>query len=199
VKLSFVVAALTVLWTPAALRAQRDLHIRWYDAVGVAEGEAERARTTAGEVLRRSGLEVTWRRCVAGADAADADACATPVTSDEIIVRIIKTPRRATLPPNALGYARANGLGHGGLTTLLLDRVEKIARRAGVRLGQLLGRVLVHEIGHLGTLTHAPQGLMRNEWAIEELRDESQERWTFSAPEAAQLRAAFAANLAATR
>jgi hypothetical protein len=84
------------------------------------------------------------------------------------MIRIVNTPRRATVPQNALGYAHTTGPGEGGiLATVLMDRVIEISKVARVALGWLLGRVIVHEIGHLGTLQHGPAGLMGDQrgWA----------------------------------
>ena len=59
-------------------------------------------------------------------------------------------------------------------------------------VGAAIECVIVHEIGHLGTLKHSPDGLMRDHWTVEQLRDPS-EPWTFSSPQSAQLRTAFSA------
>jgi hypothetical protein len=113
------------------------------------------------------------------------------VESDAIVVRILNTPPRATVHRNALGYAQGNRLSGGGLVTILLDRVAETASYAHVALGRLLGRVLVHEIGHLGTLTHSRDGVMRDRWTVEQLHDDDPRLWGFSPAQSARMRAAF--------
>ena len=53
-----------------------------------------------------------------------------------------------------------------------VDRIDALARQAGVDPGMLLGRAVAHEIGHLilGTTKHAKSGLMRATWKTDELR-----------------------------
>ena len=56
--------------------------------------------------------------------------------------------------------------------------------------GELLGRAMAHEIGHMliGTSAHARFGLMRAVWASGELRRGMPLDWVFSAKEGAELR-----------
>ncbi len=197
-KLTCAILALTTLCAPAVAGAQQELRIRWYDAVGVPAGDAETARATASAILRRSRLDVTWRRCARNAGATGADPCADPLGPDEIMVRIIKTPPRGGIPRNALGYAHPEGQHKGGvLATVLVDRVKNTASAAGVAFGLLLGRVMVHEIGHLGTLTHSSSGLMCDHWTVDQLRDPGE--WAFSSRESAQMQAAFSISDVAAR
>jgi hypothetical protein len=57
----------------------------------------------------------------------------------------------------------------------------------------LLGRAMVHEVGHLllGTSRHAAHGLMRAVWSREDLRDGGERQWFFTRADAARMRAAL--------
>jgi hypothetical protein len=66
------------------------------------------------------------------------------------------------------------------------------ARRIGLDLPLLIGRVAAHEIGHLliGTRTHSRDGLMRAAWDVGRIRPSD---WQFTASDAAAIRARFLA------
>ena len=78
------------------------------------------------------------------------------------------------------------------LATVYVDRVEAVARGAGIDARTVLGLAIAHEIGHvlLNSNTHAPSGLMRADWSRNELRRKDAAAWHFLDIEAAHLRAA---------
>ena len=59
-----------------------------------------------------------------------------------------------------------------------------------MEIGDLLGRAMVHEIGHMliGTPAHSRFGLMRAVWASSELRRGMPLDWVFSPKEGSELR-----------
>jgi len=59
--------------------------------------------------------------------------------------------------------------------------------------GELLGRAMAHEVGHLllGTREHAAAGLMRGKWTSRELKTNRGADWQLSRGEAASLRQAI--------
>jgi len=62
-----------------------------------------------------------------------------------------------------------------------------------VDAGELLGRVIAHEIAHLllGTSDHGPHGLMRGEWRASELARERPSDWRLAHAEGFQIRRAI--------
>jgi hypothetical protein len=87
----------------------------------------------------------------------------------------------------------------GSLGTVYEDRVGDLAAQAGVDDGELLGRAMAHEIGHMliGTSSHARFGLMRAVWASGELRRDMPLDWMFSSKEGSELRRRLTARTAA--
>ena len=78
------------------------------------------------------------------------------------------------------------------LATVYVDRVESVARGAGIDARRVLGLAIAHEIGHvlLNSNTHAPSGLMRADWSRNELRRKDAAAWHFLDTEAAHVRSA---------
>jgi hypothetical protein len=153
-----------------------------YDAAGVPSDRLERAHVTVTQTLHVVGIEPVWRPCRGGA-------CADPPRRDELIVRIVKAEERGS--QDLLGSAMVDVEGRAGtLATIYLDRVEWLAGRARTDSGRLLGRAIVHEIGHLllGTASHACAGLMRARWLTGELRRDWPLDWMLSDREGSEMR-----------
>ena len=171
------------------------LVVRLYDAFGVPAGDLRKATDVAAHTLGEVGITLRWVPCspaairALGEPAAPCEASAP--AGDEVSVRIGWTPPRAP-EDRALGYAaidRTNG--RGALATIFMDRVRALARQADLDEGNVLGRAIAHELGHLllGSTSHPSRGLMRAAWSVGELHQAVGVNWTFSPDEAAKMRA----------
>ena len=72
--------------------------------------------------------------------------------------------------------------------------VERImTTEAGMDEGELLGRVIAHEIAHLllGTNSHSDRGLMRGGWKASELARQPKSEWGLSRSEGIAIRRAL--------
>ena len=158
------------------------LVVRIYDAYDVPSDHLAKARTTAeGIMMKGAGVAVTWP-CP----------CLSPVSSGELIVRIAAASPAS--PPLALGLSFVDiGRKTGTLATVFADRVQSLAAFAGVDEGELLGRVIAHEISHLliGTRDHEPRGLMRSEWRASELARQRPSDWRLSHADGLTIRKAI--------
>ena len=76
------------------------------------------------------------------------------------------------------------------MASVLVEPVAYVAKTKSVDVGDLLGVVIAHEIGHLllGTSVHAAGGLMRAAWTQEMLRHDRQLDWAFTPPDARAIR-----------
>jgi hypothetical protein len=158
------------------------LVVRIYDGYGLPGDHLARARSTAEGIMKAAGVAVTWPRCP----------CLSPVSSAELVVRITRTSPSST--PGSLGFSFVDvGLKAGTLATVFADRVQALAAIAEVDDGQLLGRVIAHEIAHLllGTRDHDPHGLMRGEWRASELVRQRPSDWRLSRAEGLRIRHAI--------
>jgi hypothetical protein len=159
------------------------LAVRIYDAYDVPGDHLATARTTVeGILMKGAGVAVNWPRCP----------CLSPVRSGELVVRIAAASTASA--PGSLGFSFVDvGRKMGTLATVFADRVRAMAAMSGVDEGELLGRVIAHEIAHLliGTHDHSPRGLMRGEWRAGELARQRPSDWQLSRPEALTIRRAI--------
>jgi hypothetical protein len=158
------------------------LVVRVHDAYGIPSDHLARARATTAAIMKAAGIAMTWPRCP----------CLSPVGPGELVVRIARTTPAS--PPASLGFSFVDtGIKAGTLATVFADRVQALAGLAGVDDGELLGRVIAHEISHLlvGTRDHATQGLMRAEWKASELVRQRPSDWLFSRAESRRIRQAI--------
>ena len=132
--------------------------------------------------MKGAGVAVIWPRCP----------CLSPVSPGELVVRITASVPAST--PGSLGFSFVDiGRQAGTLATVFADRVHAMAAMAGVDDGELLGRVIAHEISHLllGSRDHGPHGLMRGEWRPSELAEHRPSDWVLSRKESGQIRRAI--------
>jgi hypothetical protein len=171
---SFDVAVFSLGWTvflnilvsPAHARdAVSKLTVRVYGFPGLSPSLLSSTEGEAARLLRQLHLQSVWLNCTLD--------CASPEAPDDLDVRVMEH----ALPEataSALGMA-AWSAGDGGGAFIFYDRA--LALRAHAKLlGEILGRIMAHEIVHLlrPGEPHSDVGLMRAQWSAEELRFDSQ-------------------------
>ena len=158
------------------------LVVRVHDAYGVPGDYLARAQATVEQIMSRAGVVLAWPACP----------CLSPVTTGELVVRI--TAASSASAPGSLGFSFVDIEQQAGtLATVFADRVQSLAAFAGVDEGELLGRVIAHEISHLliGTRDHEPRGLMRGEWRASELARQRPSDWRLSHADGLTIRKAI--------
>jgi hypothetical protein len=157
------------------------LVIRIHDQYGVPHDHLAKARATAEAIMNAAGVAVTWPDCP----------CLSRVGSDELVIRIARAFPSAE--PGSLGFSVLDiGQQAGTLATVFADRVQDLAALAEVDAGELMGRVIAHEIAHLlaGARGHAPGGLLRAKWTVSELIRQRPADWLLSRPDVVRIRQA---------
>ena len=157
------------------------LAVRIYDGYGVSTDQLTTARMTVQAIMKGAGVAVTWPRCP----------CLSPVSPGELVIRITASIPAST--PGSLGFSFVDiSQKAGTLATVFADRVQTLAAIADVDDGELLGRVMAHEISHLllGTRDHGSRGLMRGEWRASELAEHRPADWVLSRSESGAIRRA---------
>lgn len=171
----------------ALVVANLQLVVRIYDSVGVSPVELDRARASVGAILASAGIDSIWRPC-------HASSCTGPVKPHEVALRVVRsTPGSAK---DSLGFSVIDvSQGTGSLGTIYEDRIRALAAQGDVYEGELLGRAMAHEIGHMliGTNGHSRLGLMRALWVSSELQRGLPSDWVFSGSDGAKLRQHLAA------
>jgi hypothetical protein len=162
------------------------LVVRLYDGFGVSAGDLASAHAIASAILSRAGISVTWRDC-------PREDCDNQVAPAELVLRVIAAP--AASEPGSLGFSYVDVERRSGtLATVFADRVGKMSALSARDGGELLGRAMAHEIGHLllGTTRHADRGLMRGRWTTIELLKNRPWDWALSPEEGMLMRRALA-------
>jgi len=156
------------------------LVVRVYDGVGLASRDLNEATRVATDILRAGGVDVRWKNCPRTAAGPDRSGCRRPLAANEAVLRLIPAATVMTREPASLGFTLLDTGGRRAvLSTVFMDRVAGVARRARVDEPQLTGRAMAHELGHLllGTSGHAPAGLMRAFWSDDTLRSRTDSDW----------------------
>ena len=162
-------AIATVLLTiPMAVAAQttatarQTVAVRTFNYFKVSAKDLQISKAQAEAILREAGIEVEWLDCSIERDVEDAR-CTQPLGITDLMLRI-DAARQASGPQQyvSMGFSLVNAADGKApyLATVYADIVTSIARGAGTDMGELLGRAIAHEIGHLllGTNRHASTG-----------------------------------------
>lgn len=177
------VVLMTSTRTPASSAVIDDsLLVRIYDNAGILASELTSALRTTHDILRRADLIVDWVQCRARRDGPVPAVCDQPLSTSDVVVRLIEGSDKETGERRALGYSLFDSNGISGFATVYVDRVDWLARRAQYARAPLLGRAIAHEIGHLllRSNAHTDTGLMREVWTAEQVVRNRREDWTFS-------------------
>jgi hypothetical protein len=198
-----IVAAvlMTSARTPASAVIDDSLLVRIYDNAGLLVGELSAALRTTHDILRRADLGVDWVHCRARRDGPVPVVCDQPLSSGDVVVRLIEGSDKESGARRALGYSLFDANGVSGFATVYVDRVDWLARRAQYPRAPLLGRAIAHEIGHLllRSNAHTEAGLMREVWTAEQVVRNRREDWTFSPDQNGDLRNARLAAMSNAR
>jgi len=165
--------------------------IRLYDSSGMPPADLRTAMLAAQTALHSGAVGAVWVVCPPpGATPAGNSSGCTGLPHDrELLVRIVRAPV-VLISADTLGFAAVDtAAGRGTLATVFADRIARLAARGGIDGATLVGYAMAHEIGHLllGTATHAPRGLMRAGWRLDELTRHVPTDWRFSREDAAHL------------
>jgi hypothetical protein len=189
-----LLAALRAALTMAGMLAHAALAlyvvVRVYDMHGVAPETVATARAAAERILKAADVTVRWAECP----------CGRPAGPVELMVRLADATPQSE--PASLGFSYVDtDRKLGTLATVFPDRVHTLAAAARVDEGELLGRAMAHEIGHLiiGTRDHASAGLMRGRWTSIELAKNRPVDWEFSRSDGADFRQALVRRIRGAR
>jgi hypothetical protein len=170
------------------------LVVRTYAVTPVQASNWPAAVGAAAALLAQAGVRTEWVPCSslrADEPFSGPARCTMPYEQNEVALRIVGRPAVDPRDRLLLGDSMVDASSRSGtLATIYLERVESMARAAGVSAGSVLARAMAHELGHLllGTSAHSARGLMRPTWTAEELTRNRPRDWMISADEARQMR-----------
>lgn len=166
----------------SAFLAALAVTIRVYDVYGLPPEQRQEAMAVAIATLEAAGVQAAMLDCSPRRPAA---ICLTPPAPGDLILRFGRHPRDGD---GVLGEAVVHpDPEQCTLATVYTAAVADRARRLGVPVGTLVGRVAAHEIGHLllGSSAHTRDGLMRGAWDVGRRQAAD---WRFSREDAAAIR-----------
>jgi hypothetical protein len=144
-------------------RNDRQITVRINDYAHVKSPVLVQAEQTAGDILGKAGVDTIWVECQGGQTSPADVACAAPMTPLDFILNVLPRSMFQPLHPQegVLGRAlESTGKDFGFFAYIFYDSVKDCAGQFD--LGQYLGDVFAHELGHLllGTNSHSRHGLM---------------------------------------
>jgi hypothetical protein len=164
--------------------------VRVYDTQGLPPAELAAARSATERILKDADIAVRWADCP----------CNRPAGPVELMIRVAASTPESE--PASLGFSYVDvNQRIGTLATVFADRVHTLADAVRADQGELLGRAMAHEIGHLllGTHDHERAGLMRGQWTSIELSRNSPFDWRLSSADGAHLRQALSRRIRGVR
>jgi len=125
--------------------------------------EIHYARTIAGSILRKAGIQLRWR-------------LGLPKRGDGTGLKLIVAEIVPDAPPDVPPFVRARSfLSSGGASRMIIYRRrvmnDSCPETCGFESGAMMGHVLAHEITHVlqGFAHHAADGLMRARWTADDV------------------------------
>ncbi len=159
------------------------IDVNVYNDAKVSSVTMRRAEERAGRVLQLAGVHVLWNDGQPSRNPSLSEPQGNPAA--EFSLRIV--PHSRNLADSVFGVSFLGTDNSGRYGDIFYAAAERLSETAHINLGDVLGHVIAHELGHLllGTNAHSPQGIMRPHWSSEELHSLAMGRLLFT-PEQAQ-------------
>jgi hypothetical protein len=129
---------------------------------------AERRATT---ILQAAQLRVTWLHTADCASSSSRSALGrNPCLAADFSIRVVRDS--LTLPESIFGVSFLGQDGSGRYGDVFYATAHRLSESGRLNLGEVLGHVMAHELGHmlLGSNAHSSLGIMRPHWSVEELQ-----------------------------
>jgi hypothetical protein len=167
-----------------AAPAAPSMTVRVYNYAGVSQRELSLVESMATELFRESGVQIVWYDCGGSSLADDDPGCGKRASLVAFDLRVCRT-----CTSQAASEYGVRGFAVGSMATVSTAWCEEISRSLYVPSEEILGRVIVHELGHLLLGPgHSPVGIMKAHWTREDLRRKNLGMLTFTADQAQLLR-----------
>jgi hypothetical protein len=150
--------------------------------------EAERR---AQAVFDQAGVSLTWLDCGTPGHWNTELGCRDVAYPTHLSVRLVAG--RQVASGDIFGQSFLNESGEGNYANVYLTPLSSAKALGLVREGDLLGCVVVHELGHLllGKNSHSGGGLMRAKWEVTELREAAKGNLLFTKGETDRMRVRY--------
>jgi hypothetical protein len=150
------------------------LSVSVFNDAGASSSVMSQARSRATLILRRAGISLVWLDCGTPANPAPNSTCSNLSFPQHLSVRLVSTAGRPSA--DTFGQTFQNSAGEGNYALVYFNVLASSSVTESVHVGDLLGFVIAHELGHLllGRDSHSATGLMAPVWHASEVRLASQ-------------------------
>ena len=135
--------------------------VRVHNHAGLSRSDLNFAEAVATQVFRERGVQILWYDCGPSNHADNDPGCGESLNSNTFDLRICRScpPSLTVLGGDVGGYA------NGQTATVCSRWAEELEQTRYVSSTKVLGRVIVHELGHLVLSPgHSPVGVMKANW-----------------------------------
>jgi hypothetical protein len=174
------------------------IRIRVYNYARISNDVLAEAKNSVTAIFLQVHVETQWLACrLSMADTGGDASCQQPFGPTDLVLRIL--PRlKGDFWHSSAGFSVCSQDSEPGfIANLSYERILAAALPSQVPIGQVLGHVAAHEIGHLllGTGSHSPTGIMRADWRRQDVQRASQGLLSFSAQQAELIQSALKSRL----
>jgi hypothetical protein len=170
-----------------------NLTVSVFNDAGVEPSVWFQAQGRATEIMRRSGISLTWLDCGSPVSRMPDPNCSAISYPAHLSVRVV--PKISPVKGHIFGQTFQDAAGEGNYALVYYPSIKAFRAATTVPVGELLGCVVVHELGHLllGTASHSSTGLMSAVWQDPELQQVVRGNLFFSDGEGERMRSRYAA------
>ena len=183
--------SLLVAGTPDAKVPPVSVTVSVFNDARVPSFVLEAARQRAQAVFQKAGISLTWLDCGEPGNWHSDRGCLGVAFPEHLSVRLVEG--RKAVSADIYGQSYLNEKGEGNYASVFAVALASSKALCLVKEGDLLGYVVVHELGHLllGQDSHSTQGLMRARWEVSELHEARLGTLRFTAGEAQLMRSRY--------
>ena len=176
---------------PGMDRPRIPLTVSVFNDARVPQTVLQAARRRADAVFREAGIALTWLDCGTPGQWHSDRGCLAVAFPEHLSVRLVEGRRVPSA--DIYGQSYLNAQGEGNYANVYVTPLASSKALVLVKEGDLLGYVVVHELGHLllGKDSHSPEGLMRAKWQLSELREAAAGTLGFKPGEADLMRSRY--------
>ena len=156
------------------------------------------AESRAQAVFGEAGISLTWLDCGTPGNWHTELGCLDVAFPSHLSVRLVTG--KQTSSGDVFGQSFLNEQGEGNYANVYMTPLSSAKALDVIREGDLLGYVVVHELGHLllGKSSHSVEGLMRARWEVWDLREAARGNLLFTSSETERMRVRYFSAIART-
>lgn len=146
------------------------LTVSVFNDAGVSPSVLSQAQERAIAIMRQSGVSLTWLDCGTPRSRIPNTGCSAIVYPKHVSVRLV--PKSSPVKAHIFGQSFQDAVGDGSYALVYFAGLASSKAATAVPMGELLGCVIAHELGHLllGKDSHSTAGLMSAVWQDSVLR-----------------------------